>query len=182
MTAPDIPPALRPLAAQSPYVGAWGTTRAPLVLVGEAPGQQEAEQLVPFVGPAGKLLNRALAAAGIARSMCYITNAVKYRPPLNRTPYQFEIAASRPSLLAEIAAVRPVAVAALGMVARGALLPGLPARLGLFTELQLPGGLSVPVLVTRHPSYALREGPAEEEVLSGHLRMLIEGPYVYAGT
>ncbi|MDL2319403.1 uracil-DNA glycosylase, partial [Eubacteriales bacterium OttesenSCG-928-A19] len=102
-----------------------GDPHARLMLVGEAPGAQEAELGRPFVGTAGKHLDAFLAGVGLAREALYITNAVKFRPTRtsakgrlsNRTPTRQEIAAFRPWLLAEIKAVQPLVIATLGNTA-----------------------------------------------------------------
>lgn len=114
---------LAPLRKGSPLVPGSGPLNAPVMLIGEAPGSHEVEELLPFVGRSGRLLNTLLAASGFPRRYCYVTNVVLYRPPGNRTPERFEIAASRERLLAEIEAVNPVLVITLGAVARRAMRP-----------------------------------------------------------
>lgn len=102
-----------------------GNASARLLLVGEAPGAQEALQGKPFVGPAGKNLTAFLSAVSLSRDALYITNAVKFRPTKqgasgrlsNRTPTRGEADAFRPWLLEEIDAVRPFVVATLGNTA-----------------------------------------------------------------
>jgi len=102
-----------------------GDAFACLMLVGEAPGAQEAREGRPFVGPAGRNLDAFLAGVGLVRPELYVTNAVKFRPTkagkggreVNRTPVPAEVAAFRPWLLAEIEAVRPRVVATLGNTA-----------------------------------------------------------------
>lgn len=102
-----------------------GDAFARLMLVGEAPGAQEAREGRPFVGPAGRNLDAFLAGVGLLRPELYVTNAVKFRPiqagkggrEVNRTPTPAEVAAFRPWLLAEIEAVRPRVVATLGNTA-----------------------------------------------------------------
>ncbi len=153
-------PVMRPLADQSRFAGGTGPLDAPIMLVGEALGHHEEVAGRPFVGPAGQLLSRALNQAGIPRMACYITNVVKYRPPRNRTPYQFEILASRSCLHQEIAIVQPLTVVALGTVAARCL--SQDWRTGIFAPWVLPGGdFSAEVLYLRHPAYVLREGEAE---------------------
>ena len=99
-----------------------GPLDADLVLVGEAPGANEAETGRPFVGRAGDVLDAALAAAGIDRASVYITAVVKTRPPDNRDPHRAELDAWRPVLEAELALVDPRGVVALGAVATRELL------------------------------------------------------------
>lgn len=114
---------LAPLRDQSPFVPGDGPLNAPVLLVGEAPGAQEVVELKPFVGPAGRFLDELLAECGLPRWMCWVTNVLMYRPPLNRTPERFEIAVSRERLLAEIEGIDPMLVITLGATARYALKP-----------------------------------------------------------
>ena len=101
-----------------------GPLHAELMLIGEAPGEQEAREGRPFVGRAGKNLDRFLTLAGLTREQIYITNAVKFRPtrrgkrekPVNRTPTDQEIACFRPLLLREIRLIRPQMIVTLGNV------------------------------------------------------------------
>ena len=65
------------------YVGGIGSVEPKLMIVGEAPGKHEDEQGIPFAGPTGNILNECLFKAGVSRGECYLTNVVKYRPPLN---------------------------------------------------------------------------------------------------
>ena len=143
-----------------------GPAGAPLMLVGEQPGDQEDLRGRPFVGPAGQLLDRALAALGWPRERLYLTNAVKHfgfelrgRRRIHKTPAQRDAAACLHWLEEEIALVRPGAVVALGATAARQLL-GRP--LGVLRErgrwLERADGLRV--LVTLHPSALLRM-PAE---------------------
>jgi DNA polymerase len=76
---------LAPLRAQSPLVRGDGPLNAPVLIVGEAPGEQEVKQGRPFVGPSGRLLDELLDERGLPRWMCWVTNVVCYRPPGNRT-------------------------------------------------------------------------------------------------
>ncbi|MCL6449991.1 MAG: uracil-DNA glycosylase [Acetobacteraceae bacterium] len=132
-----------------------GPADARLMLVGEGPGAAEDELGRPFVGPAGQLLDRILAAAGLPRERVYITNVVKCRPPQNRLPTPVEVEACRPWLLQQIGLVRPVVLVCLGALACQALLdPG--ARItrirGLWQERD--GMLVMP---TYHPAAVLRD-------------------------
>lgn len=107
-----------------------GPAQARLMLVGEAPGEQEAMLGRPFVGKAGKLLDAFIAGTGLTRGKMYVTNTVKFRPSriskagrvVNRTPTQEEIAAFLPFLKKEIAQVNPACVVTLGNVPLRALL------------------------------------------------------------
>jgi len=91
-----------------------GNPNADIVFIGEAPGKNEDEQGVPFVGAAGKFLNEMLAAAGMNRSDVYITNIVKYRPPNNRDPSPEEKQAFWPYLARQLEIINPKAVVTLG--------------------------------------------------------------------
>ena len=93
-----------------------GHPDARLMLVGEAPGEEEDQSGRPFVGRAGQLLDRVLASVDLDRDDIYITNMVKFRPPGNRNPRPEEIAASEPVLLAQIKLIRPQIIGTLGNV------------------------------------------------------------------
>jgi uracil-DNA glycosylase len=144
-----------------------GPERARVVLVGEQPGDQEDIAGRPFVGPAGRLLDRALEQAGIVRTSVYVTNAVKHfkfeprgKRRLHKKPSEAEIAACRPWLQHELNAVRPELIVALGASAARAVL-GRAGTIGdLRGRIMLPGAAPIcaeaKVLVTVHPSYLLR--------------------------
>lgn len=100
-----------------------GSPDADIVFIGEAPGKNEDEQGLPFVGAAGKFLNEMLATIGLKRGDVYITNIVKYRPPGNRDPYPDEKAAFLPFLRAQLEVIRPKLVVLLGRHSMGVLLP-----------------------------------------------------------
>ncbi|HEX9708694.1 MAG TPA: uracil-DNA glycosylase [Candidatus Thermoplasmatota archaeon] len=108
-------------AGRTQVVPGKGPRPARLVLVGEAPGADEDRLGEPFVGRAGKILDQALAQAGVDRRAVFITNVVKCRPPGNRRPSAAEAAACRPFLDGEVAAARPGAIVALGKTAAEAL-------------------------------------------------------------
>jgi DNA polymerase len=132
-----------------------GDRQADWMLVGEGPGAEEDRRGEPFVGPAGRLLDAMLAAIGLKRGEgVYIANAVKCRPPFNRTPEPDEIAACLPYLERQIALVRPRLLVALGRPAAQALL-GTDIRINAARgKLFSRGG--IPVVVTYHPAYLLR--------------------------
>ncbi len=138
-------------------------TRAPgadLLLVGEAPGAQEDAEGVPFVGRAGQVLDELLAEAGLARKRVAVANVLKCRPPGNRKPRRGEIARCRPWLSRQIELLDPVLVVALGGTAAEWFF-GPQARIGaLRGQVQTSDGRRV--LVTYHPSAAIRFGPAGE--------------------
>jgi len=94
------------------------------MIVGEAPGQKEDQQGVPFIGAAGQLLNKLLASIDIPREQVYITNIIKCRPPANRDPLPEEVAACSPYLDRKVELVRPAVILLLGRHAVQRLLPG----------------------------------------------------------
>jgi DNA polymerase len=102
-----------------------GNPNADIVFVGEAPGKQEDEQGLPFVGASGKFLNEMLAAAGLQREDVYITNIVKYRPPNNRDPLPEEKAEFWPYLMRQIEIISPKVVITLGRHSGAAFIPDL---------------------------------------------------------
>ena len=149
-----------------------GPAAAELMLVGEQPGDREDLEGAPFVGPAGKVLDRALSAAGIARERAYATNVVKHfkwtprgKRRLHQTPNAAEQEACRPWLEAELAMVRPKVLVALGATAATSLL-GRGFRVtrdrGRFVE----SPLAPYVLATVHPSSILRSGDDDERRLA----------------
>lgn len=149
-----------------------GLPGAPIMLVGEQPGDQEDRAGEPFVGPAGRLLARALEDAGIDPAMVYETNAVKHfkftrkggKRRIHQKPGRTEVVACRPWLIAEIEAVRPQVIVCLGATAAQSLLGGtfrVSTQRG--QQLRLPSTVDVhltpePTLVaTVHPSSVLRD-------------------------
>ena len=130
-----------------------GPADARVLLIGEGPGRHEDEQGRPFVGTAGKILDAALAKAGLTRGDVFITNAVKCRPPENRKPRTDEVAACRPYLLAQTRIIRPGAIATLGDTAlKGLLDPGTELATARRRRLRHEG---IPVIATYHPAAAL---------------------------
>ncbi len=124
-----------------------------IVIVGEAPGKEEDASGRPFVGAAGKILDKALDAARVPRDSVFITNVVKCRPPGNRPPRVDEIAACRPYLLTQVAAIRPKVVVTLGSTALRAVL-GRPLELKDSRTKRLALD-TVPVVSTYHPAAVL---------------------------
>ncbi|MGH7156992.1 MAG: uracil-DNA glycosylase [Candidatus Saccharimonadales bacterium] len=117
----DICPELRRGAKQ--MVFGDGNADAKVVFIGEAPGKNEDEQGLPFVGAAGRFLEEMLSAAGLKRSDVYISNIVKYRPPGNRDPYPDEKAAFLPFLKKQLQVIKPKLVVTLGRHSMEVLLP-----------------------------------------------------------
>ena len=146
-----------------------GRLKAKLMLVGEQPGDQEDLQGHPFVGPAGKLLARALEQAGIPREQVFVSNAVKHfkfelrgKRRIHKSPTQREAAACLHWLEDEIALVRPQAVVALGSTAARSLL-GRAVPVLANRGKWLPREDGRKVLITLHPSALLRGDPADRE-------------------
>jgi DNA polymerase len=191
-------PALRAAAATCRACPLWergtqtvfgaGAEGADAVLVGEQPGDQEDRAGEPFVGPAGRLLRSLLAEAGVALDRLYLTNAVKHfkwkprgKRRIHERPSPNEVRACQPWLFAELAALRPRAVVALGATAAQALL-GARVRVLRDRGRWLPAAdapLAPPVLVTVHPSSLLRaptpEARAEARALFAQdLRVLAQ--------
>ncbi len=132
-----------------------GDRLADWMFVGEGPGAEEDQRGEPFVGVAGKLLDAMLAAIGLKRGEgVYIANAVKCRPPHNRTPGNDEIEACAPYLARQIALVQPRLLVALGRPAARALL-GVDVAIGAARG-QVFRYRGTPVVVTYHPAYLLR--------------------------
>lgn len=137
-----------------------GPVPARLLLLGEAPGTREDATGVPFVGRAGRLLDRLLGEVGLDRDLVAVTNVVKCRPPGNRAPTRAEAAACRGWLAAQLAAIAPRVVVPLGGTASAAIL-GRGRRLAdVRGRTHDVDGRAV--LPTYHPSAALRFGPAGE--------------------
>jgi DNA polymerase len=141
-----------------------------LCLVGEAPGRQEDEQGIPFIGDAGQLLTRIIAACGLRREDVYICNIIKCRPPGNRQPTPEEAGNCREYLERQIELVRPKFICALGGTAATNLL-GTAAPIGRlrgrFYEYR-----GVPVMCTFHPSYLLRTPERKKDVWEDMKRLL----------
>ena len=135
-----------------------GDERAEWLLVGEAPGAEEDRLGEPFVGQAGKLLDSMLAALDLKRGVnVYIANVLKCRPPGNRNPEPEEVAQCAPHLLRQIELIQPKLILAMGRVAMQALLHTDATIASLRGRLHRYAG--VPLVVTYHPAYLLRNLP-----------------------
>ena len=135
-----------------------GDVAAQWLFVGEAPGADEDARGEPFVGQAGRLLDSMLAALGLSRGHnVYIANVLKCRPPNNRTPEPREAEACRPYLERQIELIRPRLIVALGKSAASLLL-GTDATIASLRG-RLHAYRGVPLLVTYHPAYLLRNLP-----------------------
>lgn len=146
-----------------------GNSGADLVFVGEAPGRAEDAQGLPFVGPAGRLLDDLLAGIDLARDDVYITNVVKCRPPGNRDPQPQEIEACGPFLADQLRLLEPRLVCALGRVAAGVLLQKNVQISKIHGQrLKGPGYFLIPVY---HPAAALRT-PSNRDLLKRDFELL----------
>lgn len=145
-----------------------GSAHAAIMFVGEQPGDQEDQTGHPFVGPAGKILDKALAEVGIARESVYVTNAVKHfkwepqgKRRKHKKPSASEIAACRPWLEAEVQAVKPRVIACLGVTAAQSAF-GKAVRLNVLRGRPWSTPIASDVFVTVHPSAILRHPEAAQ--------------------
>lgn len=148
-------------------VFADGNPEASVMVIGEAPGQEEDRQGRPFVGKSGKLLDRMLASIGLDRDSVYITNVVPWRPVDNRKPTHDEVAVCVPFISRHIELVDPGVLILLGGAAASALLArheGINRLRGHWFDYASPGlPRPVPVIATFHPAYLLRTPAAKRE-------------------
>lgn len=159
-----LPSALKPAARR--FVFADGRPEARVMIVGEAPGRDEDREGRPFVGRAGQMLDRMLAAIGLARDhpdpghAVYIANVLPWRPPANRTPAPDEIALFLPFLARHIALAEPELLLLMGNTPCQALLgqAGITRLRGHWREVQ-----GIPALPSFHPAYLLRNPAAKRE-------------------
>jgi uracil-DNA glycosylase family 4 len=152
---------------------ARGSASARVMLIGEAPGRDEDLQGKPFVGRAGQLLDRMLAAIGLAEEHVYITNTIYWRPPGNRTPTPQEIEACAPFLARQIDLLSPDVMVLLGGAAAKSILgvsEGIMRLRGKW-KLYRSGDREIPTLATLHPAYLLRK-PEEKRYAWRDLLML----------
>lgn len=144
-------------------VFARGDGSVGVAFVGEGPGADEDAQGSPFVGAAGQLLDKMIAAMGLARESVYVCNIVKCRPPKNRKPTDEEVAACRHYVVSQLELVQPRVIVALGATAVDGL---LGVKLGI-TRLRGTWRLykgTIPVMPTFHPAYLLRQPDAKRQV------------------
>jgi len=140
-----------------------GSPEAELMFVGEAPGRDEDMQGVPFVGRAGQLLTKIIAAMGKTREQIYIANILKCRPPENRNPNPDEIRVCSPFLKRQIAAIRPKVVCALGTFAAQTML-NTDTSIGKLRGRPHPLDETCVLIPTYHPAYLLRSPGKKREV------------------
>jgi DNA polymerase len=160
------------LATRTQTVFGDGPPGVELCFIGEAPGADEDAQGVPFVGAAGQLLNRIIAACGLKREEVYIANTIKCRPPGNRTPLASEVANCRGFLERQLELVRPKFICALGGSAAQALL-GTTQPLGRLRR-RFHDYQGIPVLCTYHPAYLLpHRSPEKKRDVWDDMKMLL---------
>ena len=163
----DPTPELRKSATQ--LVFGDGNAQAQIVFVGEAPGKNEDEQGLPFVGAAGKFLNEMLEAIGLKRADVYITNIVKYRPPNNRDPLPEEKAAFLPFLRRQLEVIKPKLVILLGRHSMESLLPaGLSISQCHGQPKRLNGQVYLPLF---HPAAALYNGGMRQTLIDDFMKI-----------
>ncbi len=146
-------------------VFADGNPQARLMIVGEAPGRDEDEQGLPFVGKSGQLLDRMLAAIGLDRSGVYISNVIPWRPPGNRTPTPAEVSICKPFIDRHIELAAPDMLMLVGGSAAKAMLntgKGIMSLRGTWTDVAI-GERTVATMPTLHPAYLLRQ-PAHKRL------------------
>ncbi len=149
-----------------------GNIDTDIILIGEAPGKNEDEQGLPFVGAAGKFLSQMLADADIARSDVYITNIVKYRPPNNRDPLPEEKSAFWPYLVRQLDVIQPKIVVTLGRHSMEYFLPeqkismvhGQPKRITF-------GDTKLVVVPLYHPAAALYNGGMRTTLIEDFMKL-----------
>jgi len=138
-----------------------GNADADWMFVGEAPGAEEDRQGLPFVGPAGQLLNAMLIAIGLQREQVYIANLVKCRPPRNRDPRPEELSSCQGFINAQLAIVKPKIIVALGRFAAQSLIGSTESIGRLRTASHTHAATGTKIVATYHPAYLLRS-PVEK--------------------
>jgi uracil-DNA glycosylase len=164
-------------ATRTQTVFGVGSVEATWLIVGEAPGAEEDRQGEPFVGRAGQLLNAMLRAIGLEREQVFIANVLKCRPPHNRDPAPLEAAQCLPYLERQIALLRPRIMLAVGRISAQNLLKTDVPLGRLRGQVHHFGVSRVPLVVTYHPAYLLRE-PAQKRKAWEDLQFARE---VYSG-
>ena len=157
-------------------VFADGNPEAKIMMVGEGPGAEEDRLGKPFVGRAGQLLDRMLAAIGLDRTKVYIVNMVPWRPPGNREPTPEELALCTPFVYRQIELVAPKILVTLGNVPTQALFEtkaGITRMRGQWRDIAI-NGLTLPTLPTLHPAYLLRQPAAKAQAWQDMLSLKAE--------
>lgn len=149
-----------------------GPETARVMICGEGPGAQENETGIPFSGPAGKLMDKIIAVAGLKRQDCYWTNAVRCRPHANRTPKVSEIKTCNPLLVKEIELIRPRLIIVTGLTAAKALLDiksGIGSVAGSWTRYK-----NIPAIIIYHPAALLHVQDIDSELAQKYRQSLFK--------
>ena len=152
-----------------------GNPKAKIMLVGEAPGANEDQEGLPFVGRAGMLLDKMLAAINLDRNKVYISNIVNYRPPENRRPTDNEIKRYLPFITRHIEIINPKILVLLGSTAMNALIGNdivISKMRGKWIKKKF-GNCSTSVIITFHPAFLMRQ-PAQKKMAWIDLKMIRE--------
>ena len=150
-----------------------GNPRSKIMLIGEAPGANEDEEALPFVGRAGALLDKMLSAINLDRKKVYITNIVNYRPPDNRRPTDEEIKRYLPFITKHIEIINPKIIVLLGSTAMNALIGKevvISKMRGKWIEKKF-GNCKTSVIITFHPAFLMRQ-PAQKKMAWIDLKMV----------
>ncbi len=148
-----------------------GNPRARLMFIGEAPGEEEDAQGLPFVGRAGQLLTKIIEAMGMKREDVYIANILKCRPPDNRQPLPTEVLACEENIKRQIEAIRPKVICTLGKFASQAILRTETPISGLRGKFQEYNGIKV--MPTFHPAYLLRN-PQDKKLVWEDMKKVLK--------
>ncbi len=150
-----------------------GNPKSKIMIIGEAPGANEDEEGLPFVGRAGKLLDKMLAAIGLDRKKVYISNIINYRPPDNRRPTNEEIKRYLPFITKHIEIINPKILVLLGSTAMNALIGSdvvISSMRGKWIEKKF-GNCKTSVIITFHPAFLMRQ-PAQKKLAWIDLKMI----------
>lgn len=152
----------------------YGSDKAKIMFIGEAPGADEDRLGKPFVGRSGQLLDKMLKAVGLDRENCFISNVLPWRPPGNRTPTDSEIAVCLPFLKKQIELISPEYIFILGGSAANSLLDNnepISKLRGRWLEYKKENGDIIKVLASFHPAYLLRNSGQKAKAWSDFLRL-----------
>ena len=152
-----------------------GNPKSKIMLVGEAPGANEDQEGLPFVGKAGQLLDKMLSAIDLDRKKVYISNIINYRPPENRRPTEHEIKRYLPFISKHIEIIKPKILVLLGSTAMNALVSNeivISKMRGKWIEKQF-GTCKTSVIITFHPAFLMRQ-PAQKKMAWIDLKMIRE--------
>ena len=148
-----------------------GNQQAEVMIIGEGPGHEEDLKGEPFVGRSGQLLDKMLLAIGLSRSQVFITNIVKCRPPNNRDPHANEVKACESFLQAQIKQIAPRVILSVGRISAHHLLNSTSPVGKLIDQVHRLPGSDIPLKVTYHPAYLLRN-PAAKSIAWQDMKIL----------